>query len=131
MLEHSPLLLDADLVDAVATGSSSTRMAIANRSDLPRSVSAAIAEVGCAEACLVLIENPRAAIATLSLDRIVARLGHLGAIRDAMLERDDLPAASPGLSRQALSNPRGFCGFPGMAGAGSCPAGSPGMRAKG
>ncbi|HEY7242661.1 MAG TPA: DUF2336 domain-containing protein [Xanthobacteraceae bacterium] len=98
VLEHSPLLLDADLVDAVATGSVQNQTAIANRSDLPRSVSAAIAEVGCAEACLVLIENPRAMIATLSFDRIVARHGHLGAIREAMLQRDDLPAAI----RQAL-----------------------------
>jgi uncharacterized protein (DUF2336 family) len=98
VLEHSPLLLDCDLVDAVATGSSKTRTAIANRSNLPRSVSAAIAEVGCAETCLVLIENPHAAIATLSLDRIVARHGHLGTIREAMLERDDLPA----VTRQSL-----------------------------
>ncbi len=98
VLEHSPLLLDADLVDAVATGSAHTQTAIAYRSDLPCSVSAAVAEVGCAEACLVLIENPSAAIATLSLDRIVARHGHLGAIREAMLQRENLPAAT----RQAL-----------------------------
>lgn len=44
------------------------------------------------------MENPSAAIATLSLDRIVARHGHLGAIREAMLARNDLPAAT----RQAL-----------------------------
>jgi hypothetical protein len=69
VLEYSPLLLDADLVDAVATGSPQNQIAIANRSDLPRSVSAAIAEVGCAEACLVLVENPRAAIATLSVSK--------------------------------------------------------------
>jgi uncharacterized protein (DUF2336 family) len=65
VLEYSPLLLDTDLVDAVATGSPQNQIAIAKRSDLPRSVSAAIAEVGCAEACLVLVENPGAAIATL------------------------------------------------------------------
>jgi uncharacterized protein (DUF2336 family) len=98
VLEHSPLLLDADLVDAVATGSPQIQTAIARRHDLPRSVSAAIAEVGCAEACLVLIENSRAAIAALSFERIAARYGHLAAIREAMLQRDDLPAAT----RQAL-----------------------------
>ena len=94
VLEYSPLLLDTDLVDAVATGSPQNQIAIAKRSDLPRSVSAAIAEVGCAEACLVLVENPGAAIATLSFDRIVARHGHLGAMREAMLQREDLPAAT-------------------------------------
>jgi uncharacterized protein (DUF2336 family) len=98
VLEHSPLLLDTDLVDAVATGKAQIQAAIANRHDLPCSVSAAIAEVGAAEACLVLVENPRAQIASFSLDRIVARYGHLAAIREAMLARNDLPAPT----RQAL-----------------------------
>jgi uncharacterized protein (DUF2336 family) len=98
VLEHSPLLVDADLVDAVATGEAQAQAAIANRADLPSSVSAAIAEVGTAEACLVLVENPGAEIAPFSLDRIVARFGHLAAIREAMLARDDLPAPI----RQAL-----------------------------
>jgi len=94
VLEHSPLLLDTDLVDAVATGERQTQAAIANRSALPCSVAAAIAEVGSAEACLVLIENPAAEIAAFSLDRLVARHGHLAAVREAMLARDDLPAVT-------------------------------------
>jgi uncharacterized protein (DUF2336 family) len=98
VLEHSPLLVDADLVDAVATAGPQAQAAIANRADLQCSVSAALAEVGSAEACLVLVENPRAEIAPFSLDRIVARHGHLAAIREAMLARDDLPAPT----RQAL-----------------------------
>jgi uncharacterized protein (DUF2336 family) len=98
VLEHSPLLLDADLVDAVATGQQQTQEAIAKRIDLPCSVSAAIAEVGSAEACLVLIENPQAEIVPFSLDRMVERFGHLAAIREAMLLRDDVPAPT----RQAL-----------------------------
>src|SRR5262245_41255650 len=98
VLEHSPLLLDADLVDAVATGAPQAQAAIANRGQLPYAVSAAIAEVGSAEACLVLIENPTAEVVPFSLDRIVARFGHLAAIREAMLIRDDVPAPT----RQAL-----------------------------
>ncbi len=98
VLEHSPLLVDADLVDAVATGEPQAQAAIARRADLPCAVSAAIAEVGSAEACLVLIENPRAEIVPFSLDRIVMRYGHLAAIREAMLALDDLPAPT----RQAL-----------------------------
>jgi uncharacterized protein (DUF2336 family) len=94
VLEHSPLLLDADLVDAVATGRPETQEAIARRSELPAAVAAAIAEVGSAQACLVLIENPRAVIATFSLDRMVARFGHLGVIREALLSRADLPAST-------------------------------------
>ncbi len=94
VLEHSVLLVDADLVDAVATGCPEVQMAIANRADLPSSVSAAVAEVGAAEACLVLVENLQARIAQFSFDRIVARFGHLPVIRESMLVRADLPAAT-------------------------------------
>jgi uncharacterized protein (DUF2336 family) len=92
VLQHSPLLVDADLVDAVATLGSPAQIAIASRASLPSSVSAAIAEVGSAEACLVLVENAGAETAPFSLDRIVERFGHLGAVREAMLARPDLSA---------------------------------------
>jgi len=94
ILEHSPLLIDADLVDLVATGSSNVQCAIARRVRLPASVCAAIAEVGSAAAALELIENPRAMLAPLSWDRIVARHGHLAAIREAMLTLDGLPPST-------------------------------------
>jgi len=94
----SPLFVDADLVDAVATGGAEVQTAIATRADLPCAVSAAIAEVGAPEACLVLIENPVAEIAPFSIDRIVDRHGHLAAIREAILARDDIAAPT----RQAL-----------------------------
>src|SRR5436853_3455480 len=93
VLERSPLLLDSDLVDALAVGSADVQTAIARREMLPRSISAAIAEVGSAEACLTLIENSGAEIAAFSLDRIVERFGHLAAIRESLLAWPDLPAA--------------------------------------
>jgi uncharacterized protein (DUF2336 family) len=68
------------------------------RAMLPCSVAAAVAEVGCAEACLVLLENPHAEIVPFSLDRIVERHGDLAVIRDTLLSRSDLSAAT----RQAL-----------------------------
>src|SRR6202171_537826 len=92
VLEHSPLLVDADLVDAVATFGPQAQLAIASRLALPRSVSAAIAEVASPEAGVVVIENASTEIAPFSLDRIVERFGHLGAVREAMLVRPDLPA---------------------------------------
>src|ERR1700741_5076152 len=94
ILEHSPLLIDADLVDIVATGDCETQCAIARLVKLPMSVCAAIAEVGSAAAALELIENPYAELAPFSWDRIVERHGHLGAIRESMLMLDDLPAAT-------------------------------------
>ena len=94
VLEHSVLLVDADLVDAVAVGDTEVQTAIASRSDLPSAVSAAVAEVGAAEACLVLIENLEARIAPISFDRIVDRFGHLPVIRESLMVREDLPAAT-------------------------------------
>jgi uncharacterized protein (DUF2336 family) len=94
VLEHSPLLIDADLVDIVATGNTETQCAIARRVSLPAAVCAAIAEVGTPAAALELIENPYAELAPFSWDRIVERHGHLAAIRESMLVLEDLPAAT-------------------------------------
>src|SRR5580692_9859868 len=94
VLEHSPLLIDADLVDLIATGNDATQCAIARRVNLPASVGAAIAEVGSASAALELIENAYAELAPFSWDRIVERHGHLAAIRESMLVLEDLPAAT-------------------------------------
>jgi uncharacterized protein (DUF2336 family) len=94
VLEHSPLLIDADLVDIIATGNGEMQCAIARRVNLPASVCAAIAEVGTAAAALELIENAYAELADFSWDRIVERHGHLAAIRESMLVLEDLPAAT-------------------------------------
>src|SRR5580700_5364150 len=98
VLALSPLFVDADLIDAVGKGGSLAQSAIASRAALPRSVAAAIAEAGSAEACFVLLNNRDADIAPFSLDRIVERYGHLGDIREPLARRDDLSAAA----RQAL-----------------------------
>src|SRR3954447_26999967 len=92
--EHSPLLIDADLVDIVATGNSEMQCAIARSVHLPAAVCTAIAEVGTPAAALELIENPYAELAPVSWDRIVERHGHLAAIRESMLVLEDLPAAT-------------------------------------
>ena len=94
VLERSPLLMDADLVDMIATGGPAAQAAIADRGVLPAAVSAAIAEIGTAEACLILIENGCAEIAPFSLARVAERFGNLGAIREVLLARTDVPAAT-------------------------------------
>jgi uncharacterized protein (DUF2336 family) len=98
VLERSPLLIDADLVDRVGGGEGWVQAAIARRRLLPRAVAAALAEVGSAEACLILIESPEADIPAFSLERLIERHGHLAAVREALLAREDLSAAH----RQAL-----------------------------
>jgi uncharacterized protein (DUF2336 family) len=98
VLSRSPLLLEDDLVDLIATGQTATQLAIAGRALLSRPLAAAIAEVGSAEACLALLENPDATIAQFSVDRMVERFGHLAAIRENLVARNDLPMST----RQAL-----------------------------
>src|SRR6266478_5461072 len=93
VLEYSPLLIDADLVDIIATGNSEVQCAIARRTKLPASVCAAIAEVGTAAAALKLIANASAKLEPISYSRIVERHGHLPAIREKMLMMEDLPSA--------------------------------------
>ncbi len=92
ILEFSPLLVDADLVDLVATGGSEVQCAIARRDNLPAAVCGAIAEVGTADAALALIDNPTARLVPLSWDRIVARHGHRAEVREALLALEGLPA---------------------------------------
>src|SRR4051812_27700701 len=94
ILEHSPLLIDADLVDIIATGNCAMQCAVARRINLPPSVSAAIAEVGSAAAALELIENAYAELAPFSWDRIVERHAPRAAIRESLLVLGDLPAAT-------------------------------------
>jgi uncharacterized protein (DUF2336 family) len=98
VLARSPLLEADDLVDLIATAHNDAQVAIAGRTLLPRPVAAAIAEVGCAEACLTLLENPDATIPAFSVRRLVERFGHLAPIRENLLAHDDLPMTM----RQAL-----------------------------
>lgn len=98
VIERSPVLLDVELVDLAASGKERVQIAIASRDKLSRAVAAAVAEVGSAAACLILIENLAAGLTGAALARIAERHGHLAAIRDVLLARDDLPTET----RQAL-----------------------------
>src|SRR3974390_181777 len=98
VLAKSPLLLDDDLFDLIAIGDADAQVTIAGRPSVPRALAAAIAEVGAAEACLALLENPQADMALFSVERMVERFGHLAPIRENLLARRELPLAL----RQAL-----------------------------
>ena len=91
LLAQSPVLTEADLVDAAAIGDDLAQRAIAQRPWLSPGICAALAEVGCEEALLALLANPTAEIPDFSLERIFEREGEAGAVREAMLARDDLP----------------------------------------
>lgn len=88
---RSPVILDSELVDMVAIRGEAMQIAIAGRPFLSRAVSAAIGEVGTAEACRTLVSNRGARVPRFTLDRIVLRHGELPELRLALLERNDLP----------------------------------------
>jgi uncharacterized protein (DUF2336 family) len=91
LIERSPLLSDQELIDLAKAGKPAVQIAIAERPLITIAVAAAIAESGCSEACLALLENSDADIALPSVERMVARFGHVAAIRENLLARDDLP----------------------------------------
>ncbi|HWJ74195.1 MAG TPA: DUF2336 domain-containing protein [Kaistia sp.] len=91
VLTCSPIFIDPELVDIVAVADGGRQAAIAARLPVSRAVAAAIAEIGEADACVALLDNPDASIAAISLARLAERHGEDAAIRDRLLERTDLP----------------------------------------
>jgi len=91
ILNKSPRLTDADLIDCAAIGDCASQIAIATRLRLSAAVAAAIAEVGAREAVVALIGNDGADTPDFSLARIIERFGEDGETREALLHRGDLP----------------------------------------
>lgn len=98
VLARSPLLSDAELVDAAAIGGEKAQIAVAGRPGIGPEVCAAIAEIGAPAACAALCGNPDADIPDFSLARMLERHGAEPEVREAMLRRSELPPAI----RQAL-----------------------------
>jgi uncharacterized protein (DUF2336 family) len=94
VLQRSPVLTDADLIDRIAGGDARVQSAVAMRASLSMGVSAALAEVGCAEACRALLANHGAAIAALSYRRMAERFGEDGLVRESLLADPLLPPDS-------------------------------------
>jgi uncharacterized protein (DUF2336 family) len=92
VLARSPVFIDAELVDVVASAVEPLQMAVASRPAVSPAVAAAIAEVGDIAACLRLIFNEGARIARISFRRMAERFGDTPEMRDALFERADLPA---------------------------------------
>ena len=95
---RSPVLNEGELVDLLAGTVERVQCAVASRAPLSRSLAAAIAEIGAAAACLTLIENPDAELTAAVLNRIAERHGHLAAVREPLLLRENLAVET----RQAL-----------------------------
>jgi uncharacterized protein (DUF2336 family) len=92
VLQRSPVLTDADLVECAAVGDAVVQCALARRPNLSRGMTAALAEVGQRDAILALIGNRNVELRASALDRIFARFGDDGEVREALLRRPSLPA---------------------------------------
>ncbi|WP_336488861.1 DUF2336 domain-containing protein [Methylobacterium nigriterrae] len=115
VLARSPILTDADLVDAAAMGAEPIRAVIAGRHHLAHAVAGALAEIGGPGTLARLARNPTAQITTGRLLRMVERHGDDAALREALLTRADLPlevrhAVADRLAR-ALSGFATACGW--------------------
>jgi uncharacterized protein (DUF2336 family) len=91
VLARSPLFIDAELVDIAAAVAGRLQVAVARRPVLSNAVAAAIAEVGDRVSCLTLLANSGAAIARISFRRIAERFADDFEVREALIQREDLP----------------------------------------
>ncbi|WP_279598288.1 DUF2336 domain-containing protein [Methylobacterium sp. J-026] len=91
VLARSPVLTDADLVDAAALGDETTRAVIAARHHLSHAVSGALAEIGALDTLVALARNPTAKITAGRMLRMIERSGAEAPLREALLARADLP----------------------------------------
>lgn len=92
VLVRSPLLDDGDLIDRVATGSAAIQRLVAMRPHVSMAVAASIAEVGELPACMELLDNSGAEIASLSFRRMMERHGGDARFREKLVADWRLPA---------------------------------------
>jgi uncharacterized protein (DUF2336 family) len=91
VLARSPVLIDAELIDRFATGNAMVQRLIAMRPSVSMALAAAVAEIGDVDACLELLGNSGAQIASLSFRRLSERLADDARIREALLADRRLP----------------------------------------
>jgi uncharacterized protein (DUF2336 family) len=92
VLQRSPVLTDADLVDCAALADVVAQCAIARRPNLGLGAAAALSEVGERDAILTLIANFSVDLPAGPVRRILARFGDDPEVREALLQRPSLPA---------------------------------------
>lgn len=91
VLARSPVLGEAELIDCVASSDGAAQAAIASRPDLTQPIAAALAEIAAPEALVVLAQNMGPKLPEFSMRRMVERHGDHAELREALLERPDLP----------------------------------------
>lgn len=91
VLARSPVLSEVELIDCAAIGDDLAQSAIADRADLTPPVAAALAEVGGPGALVTLARNHAVKMPEFSVRRMIDRHGDNADLREALLQRPDLP----------------------------------------
>lgn len=91
ILEHSPVLSDADLVEVLRGSATSKQMAVASREQLSPIVCEAIVQVGAPAVVERALANDNAEFAEPTLNRVVEKFGDRQTITGAMARRRTLP----------------------------------------
>ena len=93
IISGSPVFSDDDLVDIVRAGSAGRQVAVAEREQLSKRVTAAIAIFGVEEAVAAACANDNARFAEASLQRSIDRFSGSEAVTRAIAYRSSLPVA--------------------------------------
>ena len=97
VLNGSPILLDADLVQFVEAGDEACALAIVSRATISKELSRAVIEHGGADAVARLMRHPAVILSPDALDRIAARFAERAELRALLLGNDGL---APGARRR-------------------------------
>lgn len=85
VIARSPLLTDADLIERVVTGTAAQQRLVASRPAVSMPIAGALAEIGEPSACIDLVCNTGAEIASVSFRRMVERFGDRSDMREALV----------------------------------------------
>lgn len=94
ILARSPLVRDIDLIDRISMVDEKTQTLIANRVHVSKGLAAAIAEHGCALACMTLLSNETADIAPVTFSRIADRFSDNATMRGILASDPRVPATT-------------------------------------
>lgn len=91
IIQNSPVLTEADLLEIVRAGSQARRVAVARRESVSVRISDALAETDDKIVVTALLDNMRAQIGSTSLDRILKKFGADEQVQALIVERPALP----------------------------------------
>jgi uncharacterized protein (DUF2336 family) len=92
IVADSPVLLEADLIEIVRTGSPRKQVVVASRPDVSESVAEALISTATEPAVMTLMDNADARIATSSFGKALDRFADSDGVKERMVKRAVLPA---------------------------------------